>query len=489
MLASLRERLLVSYLGIIAMVLLMVTFALLGFATVSTVRYVPVLQRLAALSLTNQYELLQLRDAGTDARTIEEFLETTAVQQGVRILVAEARTRQVAYDTSDEDSWVGVIVTDVNQPQRVALDVTQGSIFGRFRHPNGTSWLVYAQPTGAFSRSLIFYAQPEPTPGAFFGEFFARPLIAAGALATVIAFVLAFGITQSVVRPLQRLAGAAEAIARGNYNQRVTPEGPTEVRRLAASFNSMAHQVKQTQQAQRDFLANVSHDLKTPLTAVSGWSHALLDGTAVSPEEQRQAATVIRDETDRMSRMVSQLLDLARIESGQLELVRQPLDLNAVLRDVAQTSTPAADEAAVVLQLDLAAIPPVSGDADRLTQVFGNLIDNAIIHSPPGCTIRVTSQTAVANGRPRQVQIQVQDNGSGIAPDELPRIFERFYQVDKSRQRTAGKQGYGLGLAIVRELVEAHGGSITAASKPGEGTTFSVLLPVEDTIQSRRSNG
>ncbi len=480
MLRSLRARLLASYLGIIAIVLLMVTFALLGFATVSTVRYVPALQELSAISLNNQYELLQLVDAGASAEQLEQFFEVSADAYGVRILVTEASSRQIIYDTGDTASWVGVVVDDVSRPQRTALNVAADSIFGRYQHPNGTSWLVYAQPTGAFSRSLIFYAQPEPTPTAFFSAFFLRPLLSAGVLATVIAVLLAFGITQSVVKPLRRMARAAEAIAGGDYNQQVDVDGPDEIQRVATSFNSMVWQVKQTQQAQQDFVANVSHDLKTPLTIVQGWSQALLDGTADSAEERDQAATVIHEESERMGRMVAQLLDLARLESGTLALSLQPVALTPLLRDVVYAMQPTATSAEIDLQFHADAHPIVQGDSDRLTQIFTNLIGNGIAYTTrPG---RVMVALTVAPGA--QAIVRVQDSGPGISAEELPRVFERFYRVDKSRQRRSNSQGSGLGLAIVKELVEAHGGRISAESVAGESTAFVVRLPLSSYANS-----
>ena len=169
-------------------------------------------------------------------------------------------------------------------------NVGRGSIFGSFIHTNGSHWLVFAEPNPALGRALIFYAQPEPTAGEFFNEFFLSPLVFAGALAVLLALLLAVIIARSVARPLHTMAGAAEAIARGEYDQRVPPQGPDEVQRVAGSFNSMAAQVKASQQVQRDFVANVSHDLKTPLTAISGWSQALLDGAAEAPAERRRAA-------------------------------------------------------------------------------------------------------------------------------------------------------------------------------------------------------
>ncbi len=404
---------------------------------------------------------------------IEQFLEETAVDQDIRILAANPRTRQVIFDSQETDNWVGLFLSDVTQSNRLRLNVTQDSIVGRFTPPDGSNWLVYAQPIPEINSLLIFYAQVEPTPREFFNEFFSRPLVVAGIAALLLAILLAAWISRSVVRPLQEMAIATEAIAQGRYDDQLALTGPSEVRRVAASFNSMATQVQKTQNAQRDFLANVSHDLKTPITSVRGWSQALLDGTAVTPTEQQQAANVIHNEANRMTRMVDELLDLARIDSGQLELILQPVDMPQLLSDVIDNLAPIIQEKQIQLVTDLQAGTAVNGDFDRLMQIFTNLLDNAVTYTPVNGRIQLDLQPY---GH-KEIVVAIQDSGTGIPPDELPRVFERFYQVDKSRTRAAEQPGFGLGLAIVKELVEAHNGHVEARSQWGQGSTFLVYLP------------
>ena len=279
-----------------------------------------------------------------------------------------------------------------------------------------------------------------------------------------------------VTRPLHKLVGATEAIAQGDYEQRVPLEGPEEVQRVATSFNSMAMQVATTRQVQRDFVANVSHDLKTPITSIQGWSQALLDGTAVSLESQKRAAGIIHNEAERMSRMVRQLLDLAKIESGQLELHKERVDLCQIVTDVHHSLLPRAIEKQIRLTLNTAPVPPIWGDTDRLMQIFTNLADNALTHTTAGGRVHLD----VHSHGEKAVEVVVQDTGKGIAPDELSRIFERFYQVDKSRAKPSRRAGSGLGLAIVQELVLLHNGRIQARSEVGKGSAFIVRLPVSD---------
>jgi two-component system sensor histidine kinase ResE len=233
----------------------------------------------------------------------------------------------------------------------------------------------------------------------------------------------------------------------------------------------MAAQVKATQQAQRDFVANVSHDLKTPLTAITGWSQALLDGAADTPDEQQRAAQTIHDEAERMARLVNELLDLARLESGQLQMKMRPVDLSEIMADVYHSHVPQARARSIDLELENPGPLMVHGDPDRLTQVFTNLADNALAYTPTGGKVRLV--TRADDGWAEGI---VTDNGPGIPEEELPRVFERFYRLEKSRARSEDGRGAGLGLAIVHELVTAHGGRISVSSSLGLGTAFVVRL-------------
>jgi two-component system phosphate regulon sensor histidine kinase PhoR len=229
----------------------------------------------------------------------------------------------------------------------------------------------------------------------------------------------------------------------------------------------------------RDFVANVSHELKTPLTSIRGFADAIVDGTARGQAEQGRAAGVIRDEALRMTRMVEQLLDLSRIESGQVAMARNPVQVEPLLRACVEQLSPVAQEKGVLLACDCPPVPPLPGDGDRLAQVVTNLLDNALQHTPAGGKVTATAQVVAessAPGAPRFVEVAVTDTGEGIPADELERVFERFYQVDKSRART--RAGAGLGLAISRGIVEAHGGRIWAESVVGLGTRFVVRLPL-----------
>ncbi len=489
MLNSIRSRLLLSYLLVIATVLITVVLALIIYVAQPGLRYVPALQHLSTVSRANRRQLVRLMEVGASDAQYELLLTETAVQNDIRVLVADVSTQQIIYDSNPNSSWVGVSIEGIENVRRLLPNLESDAVSGLFTAPDGSDWLVYSRPisTSGFGRLQIFYAAPEPTPRSFFNDTFARPILMGGGLALVVSVLLAFGIAGWVARPLQQAASAAKAVARGEYEQRVPVTGPDEVQTVAHSFNRMATQVKATNQAQRDFVSNVSHDLKTPLTSIRGWSQSLLDGTAVSEEEQQLAAGIIYNEAERMQRMVNQLLDLARIESGQLELALMPVDLHQLLTEVHNNLVLRAQQQGIHLTCALQSVPPIIGDYDRLMQLFTNLLDNALIHTEAEGRVHI----GLKQHGEKAVDVTVQDTGSGIASEHLPRIFERFFQVEQSRSRENGRRGSGLGLAIVRELVEAHQGSIRAYSREGEGSAFVVRLPVsdrpEDTTLIRRA--
>ncbi len=478
MFSTLRSRLLLSYLAVIVTALFIVMLALLAASVVQSNRLLPTLRQLAAVSLGLRREVAVLAERGADLQAISNALDQSAAEQGVRALLLNRNNGRVVYDTGRDDDWTGRQIDDVVRPPGEFANLDPNLPIGRYRSPEGPVWLVFAQPLAGqpAGRFLLLAARPEPSAASFFRQVYLRPLCLAGLIAFLLSVLLAVLITRSVARPLQGLAEASEAIAQGEYEQQLPLSGPDEVRRVAASFNEMAAQVAASHQAQRDLVANISHDLRTPLTSIRGWSQALVDGTAAGGDRQQQAATVIYAEAERMERMVEQLLDLARMEAGQLQLARQPVDLGQLLTEVKESFGPRAQEKGVTLILALQPAPEVLGDRDRLTQVFANLLDNALSHTPAGGQIRLALYL-LSDG---QVEVIVQDNGQGIPQEELSRIFERFYQVDKSRAGSAEGRGSGLGLAIVRELVEAHGGQITARSAPGQDTVFAVRLPANN---------
>lgn len=480
---SLRNRLLISYLVVIATILVIVAVALLAVSVTESARILPTLRELNTISLSTRRELNRLAEQNARMPLIEQTLGEVAETYNTRILVVDTGNGRILYDSAGlEDGLSGRLdLAQIIQPRG---DFNAGNAnlpAGRYRAPDGSRWLIISQTIPLQpdndrgpARGLLIFARPEPRVLQVFRQTFLRPLFQAGIIAVLLSLLLAVLISRSVARPLQKIAAAAESIAQGDYDQQLPVEGPDEVKRVAGSFNAMSSQVAATQKAQRDFVANVSHDLKTPLTSVSGWSQALLDGTAGKSEQQERAVRIIHDEAGRMTRMVEQLLDLEKIESGQLQLSREPVDLARLVEETHRNLVLQAEEKGIQLTVEIVPVPAVLGDRDRLTQILTNLVDNALNQTPPSGRVQILLKPY----DDQAIELTVQDTGPGIPPEELSRIFERFYQVDKSRRRTSQRRGVGLGLAIVKELVEAHNGRITAQSQVGQGSSFTIHLPL-----------
>ncbi|GAB4419515.1 MAG: hypothetical protein Kow00106_15740 [Anaerolineae bacterium] len=497
---TLRSRLLLSYVALLLILLALVGFVLLAFLATRPLPTGDIISDLTAVLLDvraaegARLEVIMPMQDNTRLRArlvayeqlLTDYLANLSAKRGVRALLMDEHG-VVRYD-SEGTLTPGSAVTMTERvplvpPSRVRLNTLYQ---GRFRDADGSEWLYVAQPLFPMMEMRLdlpdlVLAAPAPRQTLrevfrVFGDTFLRPLAQAGLIALVMAAALSVLIAESVARPLRRMSLAARRIASGDYRQRVRVEGPREVQALARAFNDMAEQVAAAQQAQRDFLANVSHDLRTPLTSIQGFSQAIAEGVASDPAAARRAAQIIHDETARLHRMVESLLDLARLEAGHLELRRQSVALGDLLRGVGESLSVKARDHQLRLEL---AIPPdlprVLGDGDRLAQVFTNLLDNAIKHTPAGGSVTL-SAAATRDG----VTVTVRDTGEGIPPEDLSRIFERFYQVDKSRRRDA-ESGLGLGLAIARQIVEAHGGTIKASSTVGQGSTFTVWLPLKMT--------
>jgi two-component system sensor histidine kinase BaeS len=288
---------------------------------------------------------------------------------------------------------------------------------------------------------------------------FLADLLFAALAGVAFAAIASFLLARSIVRPLRRVAVATRALADDERLEPLAREGTTELAALADAFNHMAAQLAASRQAERDFLLSVSHELKTPLTAIRGYAEGLAEGAFPADE----AARTISTEAQRLERLVRDLLDLARMNRAEFSVTRKPVDLGAAVREAVQRHEGRAGELGVELSHE-ARESWVEGDHDRLLQIASNLIENALRETPAGGSVRVTA----AGGR-----LTVADTGPGIPPEDIPHAFERFYLYDKiGRGRPVGS---GLGLAIVKQLATAMGGDVRVESSPG-GTTFTVSL-------------
>ncbi len=293
---------------------------------------------------------------------------------------------------------------------------------------------------------------------------FLLALLIAGAIAAALAAVGSFLTARAIARPVRRVAEASKSLAAGESPDPVPVEGSAELALLATSFNEMAEQLHAAKEAERNFLLSVSHELKTPLTAIRGYAEALEDG-AVPAEE---AAATIREEARRLERLVRDLLDLARMNRREFAIHREQIDLGDVGREAVRRYEAEARASGVELDAIVPDGAPALGDPDRVLQVVSNLVENALRSTPPGGSVHVRARPGV---------LEVVDTGVGLAPEDIPHAFERFYLHDRVGMPDGARWSSGLGLAIVKELCERMDGVVTLESTLGEGTTFTVRLP------------
>lgn len=298
-------------------------------------------------------------------------------------------------------------------------------------------------------------------------------------ISALVAGVIALGIgaliVAGVLRPLRAVESAVSTVSEGNFAARVGVKGQDEIASLGRAFNHMAETLEAQEVLRQRLVSDVAHELRTPLSVIQGNLQAILDG--VYPLNNEEIQTLF-DETQLLSRLVTDLHELAQAEAGRLALQRQPLPVAGVLAHLADLYAPIADKKGIHLQVD----PPtaelvVNADADRLQQILHNLLGNALSHTPSGESIRLVA-TAVGAGNRQMVRFTIQDSGSGVMPDDLPYVFERFYRGDASRLRPADHAaGAGLGLAIAKALVQTHGGQIGVHATLPHGATFWFTLP------------
>ena len=303
-----------------------------------------------------------------------------------------------------------------------------------------------------------------------------RGVLSAGLALAAVLVGLATFFSRRISRPISHLTRAARTMASGDLSVRVPGHGVREINDLSEAFNSMAHSVAEADRQRRQLTADVAHELRTPLSIIKGRLEGMQDGVYHPTPDQ---VALLLDETALLERLIEDLRLLAQADAGQLPLYMERFNPAHLVHTVARSFAPAAEAAGIALHVALppsgAEMPDVYADPQRIAQVLGNLLSNAIRHTPAGGQITVGTR---AEGRAGEVVagIYVSDTGTGIPPDELPHIFSRFWKASRSRARSGG--GAGLGLAIAHRIVEAHGGAIHAQSEPGKGTTVAFSLPV-----------
>lgn len=349
-------------------------------------------------------------------------------------------------------------------PERQARLLVPGGPTGRIA-VNGREYLYATQPSGADVVVLLRTARSvraESRP-------FWVALLIAGALGCMLAVIVAAALARGIARPIVRVARASRGLADGHEPERVAVAGAREVRELAESFNTMAEQLTRARAAERSFLLSVGHELKTPLTAIRGYSEALEEGV-LKPD---RAVKVIRTEAARLERLIADLINLARLDQRRFDIHSETVDLAEIARESAARHAGRARELGVSVHLRRRGrLALATADPDRLLQAVSNLVENALRCTPPGGTVTLSAAAG---------ELTVRDTGPGIAADELPRAFDRFFLY--RRYNGHRPVGTGLGLSIVRELVHAMGGDTRVTSSP-TGTAFTISLPRRDDLHA-----
>ncbi len=452
MLRSIAGRLFLSYLGIVAVGLLVATITVSGLL----VRYENDglrlrLQELSAPLLTAMQASLR---TGQQPRDVIDTLAEQAASADARLLVL-ANNRRVLVDSG-------------NALANQTLPTPSQGNFGAFIDRDA-QWLFVQQAfrpaAGGANPAIIVVARPR----AAFGDavrILLPSLLVAGLVAAGFALIVAGLLSRTITRPLRELVAGARRFAHGEYRARVAVSGPGEVEALGGAFNEMAGEIERARDTEQAFLADISHELRTPLTSIQGFAQAIADGEA-SGEAVLPAAKIIQRETRRLIRMVEGLLEVAKLQAGGPELARERVEATALVTGAVAALEIQAHEAGVALDVDTSGLPAVRGDPDKLAQLFVNLIDNGVKHSPRGASVSVRG-----GHEDGQAVVRVRDAGSGLPGSAQTRLFRRFY-----RGENAQRDGAGLGLAIAQAIAVAHGGAITARNVDEGGAEFTVRLP------------
>ncbi len=385
---------------------------------------------------------------------VQPFVEQMEAQRGQHIVLIGGEGMVVADSRGD-------LLGEEYQAQLFEKPFPFPGIRLQLSSETGISGTVYISPASETDLT---------TPTRLIGPIIAF-LLWGGLIAVVIGLIMTFFLSRRILAPVRVLSSAAHRLGQGDFSQRVEVADKGELGELARTFNSMATDLERAEQLRRNMVADVAHELRTPLSNLRGYLEAARDGV-VTPDAK--TIRLLDEEASLLSRLVNDLQELSLAEAGELKMVIEPQDITELINQTAEATREQAKAKGISLSIDLPEkLPAVSIDSQRIAQVLGNLLENALAHTASGDSI-----TVAAGRQDEWVEVSVSDTGKGIAEEELPNIFERFYRVDKSRSRATG--GSGMGLTIARRLVEAHGGRITARSEPGKGSRFSFTLPVSE---------
>jgi signal transduction histidine kinase len=464
-LPPLRWRIVLAWLVVLLPTLALLTVTLLAITRATYLRTLEEgtagqARLVAQLVLTDQPQLRASDGLVARVRALQQ-------QLGARVTLITPDGQPVA------DSREPPVTDNLRQRPEVQTALASGQgVSGRSNTATGEDWFYVAVPIGDPHAPLGVARVGVPL--ATIGEAQTRvvgAMVATALLAALVALVLATALARRVTQPLVALQRLADQVALGDRAVQMRAEGAHEIVALANSFNQMVERLRAAEHGRRTLLANITHDLRTPLASLQAMIDTLEDGAL---DDRPAAADFLRRmaiETASLNKLVDEFLELMRIESGELALHPAPTDVPGLLRSVAQRMELQAHQRGVgIMVAGDPQLPPVSLDPQRIEQVLLNLVQNALQWTPAGGIITLTAARVDDT-----VAIAVRDTGEGIAPDDLPHIFERFYKVDRARS----SDGTGLGLAIVRHLVERHGGRVSATSTVGIGTTITFSLPLD----------
>lgn len=459
-----------SRLGLTYVLLIMIVICGVGFGVVLSLRQSPLLYRTSYSRLAIAKAVLLPRLQSLQLDQIEQ-LKTTIKRESPNFQIRVAILNDQGNVIFDTDSKTSPYLPTINDLQKIS-DKPENQV-DIYRDNLGKTWFfTVSRINGPY---YLFLSLPRPILPlrTILQDEFLGPLIEAGLIALLTALMISLVMARWIAKPLKIMVKSARSVAEGNY-QSIPLEGPDEVQQLASALNEMSRKVQQSSQSQREFVANVSHELKTPITSIQGFAQAILDGTVNTKGAIKKAGEVILNETSRLHRLVTDLLILARLEAGTADLKKESVTINSLLQNTIEKFTIIAEKLKVKLIDEFGANVSVLGDGDRLSQVFSNLIDNAIKFSPPNGNVEIRTYN-----EGKFILISIKDSGPGIKEDDKLKIFERFYQVDKSRKGGEGR-GVGLGLAITKQIMSAHGGEIWVESDGKNGSTLIVKLPLEN---------
>ena len=385
-------------------------------------------------------------------------------EHGVRILVLDDSARVIA----DSHGAARIGQTIIMPEVVAALKGNNTTTLVRDRYVLNVAMSVYDASSGR-TGAVVFVATVEDIFRSL--SEIRRTLLLATFLIGLLSAVLVFIISYQLIKPIRRTINVVQRMATGQFSLRITVKGKDEYAILAGAFNSMAEKLEQVERTREEFVSNVSHEMKTPLSAIKVLSDSILLHDTAPEEVYREFLQDITNEVDRMTNITNDLLALVKVDQREGGLNIQPLDLNQLVEDILNRLSPLAEQKKIVLLYE--AERPVKFDADeiKLSLAISNIVENGIKYTPKGGTVRV-----IVDSDHQNAIVTIQDTGIGIPEEEHDKIFTRFYRVDKTRDRETG--GTGLGLAISRATVMLHNGSIRVSSKQGEGSVFVIRLPL-----------